>query len=70
MSFLAAEVYDHVALIRVGLVAIRLKFGQFAFTAARCRECVYVLQSVFLLSVFSVRHNEVHKYETTVLGNG
>ena len=38
--------------------------------AARWRECVYVLQSVFVVVVFSVRHNEVHKYETTVLGNG
>ena len=39
--------------------------------AARWRECVYVLQSVFFaFCFFSVCHNEVHKYETTVLGNG
>jgi len=39
---------------------------------ARGRECVNVLQMFLclLLSVFFVHHNEVHKYETTVLGNG
>ena len=43
--------------------------------AARWRECVYVLQSVFLFSVFFCFFfrrppQRVHKYETTVLGNG
>jgi len=37
--------------------------------AARGRECVYVLQ--MFLSVFSSSTTTiVHKYETTVLGNG
>jgi len=40
--------------------------------AARWRECVYVLQSVFfvVVVVFFRPPREVHKYETTVLGNG
>ena len=37
----------------------------YASAAARWRGCVYVLQSVFFVVV--VRHNKVHKYETTVL---
>jgi len=51
-------------------LVLSIELDYLRIRAARWRECVYVLQSVFLLLLFSVRHATVHKYETTVLGNG